>query len=375
MTFTSFVLLLAGLALTGLIVNRLLLQSRRERKDARPPYIVALGALADGDEESAFRELKNAVRLDSSNADAYLRLGELFLERGDATRAHHLHRELATRSSLPREIRARVHRALARDLLALGKIDRAAQAAEESARLDETVPGSLETLLDIRERLGDFEGAFKVKKELVKRTRAGKSESAVAELATYRAQQGWTLLERGDAKGAERLVREAQRLHAECRRASYVVGLLLESDGDYAGAIRAWESLLREDPEEAPLLFRNLERASFLDGSFSRMEHTYGSFLQRFPDHPGASFGLAHFLRRKGQLDEALDVCRRALETHPDAAELRALALALLLQSGRVAQAESAVDEWISKLVGRGEGKPTERVTPLAEKSSPGRTR
>jgi lipopolysaccharide biosynthesis regulator YciM len=328
-----------------------LARSKKESKDTRPPYIVALGALADGDEETAFREFKNAVRHDSTNADAYLRLGELFLRRGDATRAHQLHRELATRSTLPRELMARVHRALAQDLLAFGKIEKAAEAAEESARLDESAPGGLETLLEIREKLEDYEGSFKVKREILKRKAAARS-AAGAELASYRAEQGRRLLEKGDVKGAEKMLKDALRYDAENRAANKTWGLLQEQLGNYSESIRGLETLLRSNPEEAAQIFRNLERVHFLDGSFSRMEQTYKRFLQSFPGHAGASFGLARFLRRKGQLDEALEVCRRGLDSYPDSLELQALSIALLLQSGRMAEGESQIDAWITRLVG-----------------------
>jgi lipopolysaccharide biosynthesis regulator YciM len=366
-TFDALLLVVAALVAAGFLLRHVLFSSGRAPKDTRPPYIVALGALADGDEETAFRELMNAVRQDSSNADAYLRLGELFLKRGDVARAQQLHRELAARSSLPRELMARVQRALAQDYLALGKVEKAAQSAEEAARLDETIPGALETLLEIRERLGDTEGAFRVKRELAKRKGAARG-IAGAELAAYRARQGWEMLERGDTKGAERLLREAQRLDPESRPARWVWGLLQEHQGSYAEAIEAWEGLLPDRSEEAASIFRGLERVHFLDGSFSRMEQTYERFLRQFPDHADASFGLARFLRRKGQLDEAIDVCRRGVEAHPESPELQALALALLLQSGRLVEAEGRIDAWISRLGG-------ERESPAGRRPSASSTR
>ncbi len=372
MTLTTLFLLALGLLVVGYLVNRALVSSRAEAKDTRPPYVVALGALADGDEETAFRELRNAVRLDSANADAYLRLGELIRRRGDAVRAHQLHRELATRTTLPRELMARVQRALARDLLALGKVDKAGIAAEEAVRLDESLAGTLETLLEIRERLGDLEGAYKVKKELVKRVRRGKTPAGAADLATYRASQAWTLLDQGDAKGAERLVKDAQRMDESNRWTRYVAGLVQEQAGNYGDAIETWGSLLRDRPDEAALVFHALERVHFLDGSFSRMEQTYESFLRKFPDHPDASFGLARFLRRKGQLDDALDVCRRGLDAHPESRELRALTLVLLLQSGRSAEAEGEIDAWISRLVGERDTRTPPAAGPLGERTLAG---
>jgi len=94
----------------------------------------ALAGLIDGDEETAFREFKNAVRLDSTNVDAYLRLGDLLRKRGDIDRAFQLHRELTTRRGLDPDTEARIQQALCRDLIALSRWERAADRWQRSRR-------------------------------------------------------------------------------------------------------------------------------------------------------------------------------------------------------------------------------------------------
>ena len=82
------------------------------------------------------------------------------------------------------------------------------------------------------------------------------------------------------------------------------------------------------------------------------MESTYRGFLDKVPGHEDASFGLARFLRRKGQVDAATDVCRAALDQHPESESLRVLFLLLLVQSGRSAEADSRLNDWVSEILG-----------------------
>jgi tetratricopeptide (TPR) repeat protein len=337
------VALLVGLLIAGV---GYVVRGQRRRSDRPPPYLVALGALADGDEPTAFEELKNAVRENSGNVDAYLRLGDLFRRRNDPERALHIHRELAVRKGLPRATESRIQESLCRDHLALGRLDRAEEAAKEVARLTVDSTAGPELLLAVHLKRNDKEAAFRDKREILKRE--GRAKTGVFELADFRADQAADLLEEGKLKEAERILKEARKIESGSRRARLHGGRLLELEGDYSGAIEAWETMLREGDEGAETLFQNLERVRFLEGSFSDMEGTYRRFLERTPTSTPATFGLARFLRRKGHLDEALEICRSGLHADAESDTLRPLLLALLLQTNRVAEAEAVLNEWMA---------------------------
>ena len=333
-----------------------ILLARRFRRPGpgtkRPPYLLALSAMIDGDEETAFREFKNAVRDDSSNVDAYLRLGDLLRKRGDVDRALQLHRELTTRRGLDPELEARVQESLCRDLIVLSRWDRAADAAREAIRRANDPSAALALLLSVHERRGDLDEAYRAKRELLKR-----QGGDAALLCEYRAKQAETLLAKGDLKETEKLLKEARKLDADEPHARYLWGLLKEKQGDYAEAIDAWEGVLAAHPDRSGPLFLALERVHFLNGTFGGMETTYQRFLERVPGHEDASFGLARFLRRKGQVEAAMTACRRGLESNPRSASLRVLLLGLLLQAGRSGEAEGLLNDWVAELLGD-DGKP-----------------
>lgn len=332
------------------------LAARRLRRPGpgtrRPPYLVALSAMIDGDEETAFREFRNAVREDSSNVDAYLRLGDLLRKRGDVDRALQLHRELTTRRGLEPDLEARVQESLCQDFIVLERWDRAADAAREAIRRAADPSAALALLLSVHERRGDLDEAYRAKRELLKRQGRDASEACA-----YRAQQAEALLAKGELKEAEKLLKEARKLDADEPHARHLWGLLKEKQGDYAEAIDAWEGVLAAHPDQAAPLFLALERVHFLNGTFGGMETTYQRFLERVPGHEDASFGLARFLRRKGQIEAAMSACRRGLEANPRSAALRVLLLGLLLQAGRSGEAETLLNGWTAEFLGD-EGKP-----------------
>ncbi|MBZ0267650.1 tetratricopeptide repeat protein, partial [bacterium] len=340
MSAMTVALALAALALLALVARSLV--NRGPKVDRRPPYLVSLGALIDGEHELAYTELKKAVQADSNNVDAYLRLGTLLRKRGEAARALQVHRELTARPGLHEATRARVQQELCRDLMALGKLDKAAEVAQEAVKRAPDPVKALELLLAVQEKRGDLAEAFRVKRELLRKE--GRSRSDTKELGAYRALQATAPLEAGELAVAEKILREARKLDDDAPQTVYLWGRLKEKQGEHAAALAAWNEILEKHPEKVVHLFRSLERVHFLHGTYGDMESTYHRFLERVPGHEDASFGLARFLRRKGQLDAALDTCRSALAHHPESETLRVLRLALLLQIGRRAEAETLLN-------------------------------
>ena len=68
----------------------------------------ALFAILDEDPETAERALADAVRVDSSNVDAYLALCRFYRGRGEIGRAIRLHQNLLLRKDLDGQERSRV---------------------------------------------------------------------------------------------------------------------------------------------------------------------------------------------------------------------------------------------------------------------------
>jgi tetratricopeptide (TPR) repeat protein len=96
---------------------------------------------------------------------------------------------------------------------------------------------------------------------------------------------GWILWEKGDLDGAERALREAVRLEADFHGGALdELAELLESRGNWDGAIAVYQEFLRINPKDA-----------------------------------GAHANLGYALAGKGQVDEALACYKKAVELAPQA--------------------------------------------------------
>ena len=63
----------------------------RRKKDSHTLYTEALEALLDGDSDSAFEKLRELIREDTENIRAYLKLGDIFRERGQVEQLSLIH--------------------------------------------------------------------------------------------------------------------------------------------------------------------------------------------------------------------------------------------------------------------------------------------
>src|SRR5436309_3519735 len=101
------------MALSVVLVQRT--APRREEAPPPPsdaPYKRAITCLIRGDQDGALRYLKDTVRQDTDNVEAYIWLGDLLRTRGEAERALAIHRELSVRHIDDATLKERVYEGL-----------------------------------------------------------------------------------------------------------------------------------------------------------------------------------------------------------------------------------------------------------------------
>jgi len=119
---TLFIILIAALVI---FVLYLYFGQKRERTSGYTPYVEALSALLEDNEDIAIKKFKEAVSLDSGLIDAYIRLGDLYRKRGDVSRAVQIHQSLTVRPTLKKHEEKKVYYALVNDLLATTRYNKA----------------------------------------------------------------------------------------------------------------------------------------------------------------------------------------------------------------------------------------------------------
>ena len=313
------------------------------------PYERALVALLAGDRDEAIHAFADAVRDDSGNVDAYIHLGNLLREKGEAPRAFRIHRELMARAGhSPARARA-IREGLVLDLIALGRTAEALEAAISLRQAERKSGHSLRVILKAFEFAGEWERAYEVRAELAKQH----DDRASGVLARYRASIGEVHLRDGAVEEAKKNFKAALKLDRQQPVALLRLGDIYYTSGHAERAILLWKGLASAHPVAAHLVLERLESAEFERGRFSEMEQTYEELLSHNPRDARVHLALARLHMKRDNLDEAERTARGALGIEPSSAAARLLLVKIRRQRGDL---EGALDEADQGLRGLGEG-------------------
>ena len=339
-SITSFVFWGGVLALVGWAAWTLSGGFTTERPKPETPFRHGLDALVRGDTDGALLAFAETVEMDTDNVEAYLHIGNILRDRGEASRALRIHRELTVRSgATPAQERA-IHESLVLDLIALGRPAEAIDEAQELRERDKKNRRALELLLRAYEAAGEWDRAFEARSEL-QRTNGGREPYA---LARYRSAAGETFLREGKAREAERQFKSALRLDKDHPAALLRLGDICFDRDHKERAVVLWKGLARTHPHLAHLVLERLETAYFERGRMSEMALAYEELLARTPQDARLHLALARMHVKKGDLPEAARVLGRTLEIDPGFLPARLLLVTVHRRLGDVSRALDQVD-------------------------------
>jgi len=331
----SFVLWGGVLAITGWAAWTLSGGFTTERAEPDTPYQHGLDALLRGDTGEALRAFTETVEIDTDNVDAYIHIGNLLRERGEASRALHVHRELTVRAvQTPAQQRA-IREGLVLDLIALGRFEEAIDEAEELREQDRKNARALHLLLRAHEAAGDWDRAFDVRSELLRAN--GERENGA--LARYRSAAGESFLRAGRAREAERQFKSALRLDRDHPAALLRLGDICYRADRRERAVVLWKGLALTHPDMAHLVLERLETAYFEGGRMSDMAQAYEEILARSPKDARIHLALARMHIKKGDLAEACGVLGQALAIEPASMPARLLLVNVYRRLGDLSRA------------------------------------
>lgn len=352
MSAESFLLVFVGIAT---LVAFLIVRERwvgRAQREKESPYLRGLAALIDGDDRAALDLLKDAVRDDSSNIDAYVRLGDIYRRNRKPQHAYQIHRGLLVRSGLAPALHARVLVSLIEDLLELEKTERAREVLADLLKVpaDGAHRARIATLA---ERSGEWEKAFTLRKDTWRGEKGeGRGERRLALYRTWTACQ--ILRDDSDADVREPL-RDALKHDSACVPAHLALGDIHYVRSELDDAIHHWRRIVDQSPRLAFLTFERLERAFFDRGTLGRgtlgdLEAIYDRLLRDHPDDATTLEAISNLHHKRGELGEAINVCQKALEISPKSRTLRRRLVLLLHEGGRIRESERELGELLGVL-------------------------
>lgn len=311
-------------------------------------YQRGVHALLAGDKDAALEAFADTVQQDSANIDAYIHLGNLLRERGEAARALDLHRKLTARPArTPAQDKA-IREALVLDWIAVGRPHEAIEAATELRERDRKNGAGLPLLLQAYEAGGEWDRAYDVRVEMAK----ARGERETGALARYRAAIGEIELRNDRLEEAARHFKAALKLEREHPVALLRMGDIYYETNHPDRAMRLWEGLAAAHPEHAHLVLERLEVSYFERGRFGDLASLYESMLQRNPHDARILLALARMHLKRGDLGEATHAAREALTAEPHSLEARLLVIEIHRRLGDSARALNEVDTLLRELGG-----------------------
>lgn len=332
------VLLIIVVALIAMVFY-LYFHRRREKATAHGPYIEALIALLDGEDELATKRLKEAVSADSDLFDAYLRLGNIYRQRGDPVRAMQIHQSLTARPTLNKHEEKKLYQALAVDALAANRPNRAVSFLKEVIKIDNKDSDAYGQILRIYEDMGSYSDCIAIYEE-------GK----FAPKNDYRRAFYYAMLAQGmfehvnpEERDAEKevhtLLKKALRVAPDSITGTFYLGRYYELKEDLKRARELYLKIIDEHPTYAFLVIPNFERASYELGSFNEIIPIYEKIVARDPKNFSVAFALASLYEKKRDIAAARELYNRMSEQFPGSVVPRIRALGLETEDERVAVA------------------------------------
>ncbi len=301
-------------------------------------YLEALEKMVDGDQAGAIQRFKDAIREDSDNIAAYIRLGDLLREGGLAANAVRVHRDLTLRHNLSDETLLKIRKSLLLDYEATGEYSRGITSAfeilEQERHPDPAVVRKIVMMLEKQEQWKEAEAVINKHSDLFKEDKAGR-------LAMYRVYQALKMAEGDHYKEAQATLKDAIRKDPNCAAAYFYLGKLYHEDNRLDDAIKEWKKICSDMPEKSHFVFPELEKAWFEAGRFNDAERLYQDLLTSRNNavNTGAGLALAEIYQKKGDYESAINVLKQ-LEEGPESYESVARKkIALLFNRGEFKQA------------------------------------
>ncbi|HET6724531.1 MAG TPA: lipopolysaccharide assembly protein LapB [Gammaproteobacteria bacterium] len=264
-----FVLVLVSMGVGWLLARR----GKGHMFQSGPPfqrveYFKGLNYLLNEQPDKAIEVFIRMVEVDSETVETHFALASLFRRRGEVDRAIRLHQNLIARPNLTRRDRNQALRELGEDYMRAGLFDRAETLFLELVDVRPHMEVALRHLVAIYEQQKDWDQAVAIRRKLEAAT--GDDQNPV--VAHYFCELAGACCERGDWRGALKLLKRAQAFDRDNVRAAIMMGQLALRTNEPQLAVRHFRRALESDvgfaSEVLPPLaeaYRQLDSADGLD--------------------------------------------------------------------------------------------------------------
>ncbi|MFQ5452973.1 MAG: tetratricopeptide repeat protein [Candidatus Zixiibacteriota bacterium] len=307
---TFLVLLLISVALY-LLYERYF---RPQIKTQSELYLEALRDLLDDRQESAFTKLRQVVTEDSTNIDAYLRLGKILRDNNKPDRALQIHKDLTLRAELTNDEKIDVLQQLFNDYIELKDYDMAQAALKELISLNPRNRWAYVKLLELQKEGQKWDDAYETAVMLLK-IESNKSKKP---LAAFKYHMGEELYKQREYHKARVLFKEALGFDPMYVQAYLAIGDSYNDEKRFEDAVNFWNKLISTVPDQGHQVIGRLKKTLFNLGRYGEINQICENILKHSPKNFFARLCLAEFYEKKGDVDLAEEILVELVNDYPD---------------------------------------------------------
>ena len=342
---SSYVIFTVVLAIATVGIWAYLRYRPEKQKKTDSLYTDALNAMLRADKHRAISLLRNIVKQDSDHVDAYLQLGSI-LRDDDPLRALKIHQMLTVRPNLGKNTQAEIYKALAMDYEAIGDLKKSRKEAEQILSIDKHNQWALIFLLNIGEKIKDWDYAEDKAKILQKVTGNYNDE----ELMKYLVFKSEDKIKNNEFEAAESLLNSAIKKVPEFGLPYKHLGEIRMANRDLVKAVEYWEKFVDLSPEDSHKVFDKMESALFDLGRYSEVENFYRKVLENDSKNVVGTLRLANVLNEKGEDQAAIKLIDGIINVGSTNISILLMKLKLSLSMKTPAELGHQIDEIIDQI-------------------------
>ncbi len=340
--FWLIILLLITVALSFLYIYY---ERKRIRTREDKSYLEGLRYMADGESRRAIEKFKEAVRHDSDNLDAYIKIGVTLRREGLYNNAIRIHKDLMLRGNIAEDAKIEIRKNLALDYWYAKQYEKAEKLLDEIRQNKALINWVTPYLLKIYEERKEWQKAY----DLYEQSDLSDTTQGKQKLAYYKVLDGERVAREKDERAARIVYKEAIKLDKKCAEAYLHLGDSYWNEDRANDAINTWMELCDKVPEKAFLAFERLEKAHYEKGRFSKIEELYQNILQENEDNLEAIISLSDIYRKKGEYNDALKLLQQSLKREIDQDMIQAQMIRVLFDKSQFKEAAKMAVELIER--------------------------
>ena len=275
-------------------------------------YLQALEFIISGDRRQAIEKLKVAVKTDTENVDAYIKLGNLLREQGLAKNAVRIHSDLTFRNNISREQLISIYMALFDDYFEITDWVHIKETGKKLLAISKDKSVIFRYLAAV-EKIEDWDEAIRIIDEFNRN-----DDVLTSKRGLYLVMKGLKMIEENGGHDSRLLFKEALKYHTKCAAAYYYIGLSYYYTQRYDDALEYWQKLAMKIPEKSYIAFAMIEKTFYEMGEFPKVETFYKELLAKHPSNKHVVSAMAMLLAKKGNVNSAIDLLEKFIVNNPD---------------------------------------------------------